>query len=599
MYYSDDVLEQVRSGNDIVDVVSSYVKLKRKGSSWFGLCPFHSEKTGSFSVNPSRQTYHCFGCGAGGNVISFIMQYENYSFQEAVQYLAKRAGISLPERQATPEEKREQSRKNTLLDMHKAAAIHYYRLLYSEEGRYGYQYFRGRGLTDETIRRFGLGYSSRKPGELYRFLKQQGFQDSLLKESGLVTIEERGARDKFWNRVMFPILDLNSRVIGFGGRVLGDGEPKYLNSPETPLFDKSRNLYGLNYAKSSRKPYFLLCEGYMDVISLHQAGFTNAVASLGTALTPQHCLLLKRYVKEVILTYDSDGAGVKAARRAIPLLRGAGITPRVLSMKPCKDPDEFIKKLGAEAYEERINGARNAFLWEADEEAKGFRMEDPAEKTAWYRRLAEMLTVFTEPLERENYLKAVCREHGIPEEELRSLVNRTGAARGYSSAADYNRYEGSGAEERGPARKPGKKPEDALLKSQRLCLTLLSEDPALYLRTRKWIGAEDFPDEFYRELAERLFPAFESGNFQPAAILDLYADEPERLKKAAEVLHGEDASRPGSFRGDEERLRALTDCVRRLKAEALDRKAGEADLSDTGILQQLLREKSALQKLKL
>ena len=320
MYYSDDIIEEVRSRNDIVDVISTYVNLKRKGSSYFGLCPFHNEKTGSFSVSPGKQMYYCFGCGAGGNVISFIMQYENLTFPEAVQALAKRSGISLPEQEYTEADRKEKSLKDTLLEINKTAATHFFHLLRTPEGRIAYEYLHGkRKLSDETIRRFGLGYSSKRPGELYRFLKSRGYGDDMLKQSGLVTIEERGARDKFWNRAMFPIMDANSRVIGFGGRVMGDGEPKYLNSPETKLFDKSRNLYGLNYARSSRKDYFLLCEGYLDVISLHQAGFTNAVASLGTALTAQHCLMLKRYVKQVVLTYDSDGAGVNAARRAIPL----------------------------------------------------------------------------------------------------------------------------------------------------------------------------------------------------------------------------------------------------------------------------------------
>ena len=607
MYYSEDIVEQVRSGNDIVDVISAYVKLKRSGSGWFGLCPFHSEKTGSFHVNPSRQTYHCFGCGAGGNVISFVMQYENYSFQEAVQFLAKRAGIAIPEREATPEERRAGDLKKTLLEIHKEAAVHYYRLLYSEEGRNGYRYLRNRGLSDETIRRFGLGFSSKRPGELYHFLRDKGFHDAVLRDSGLVTIEERGARDKFWNRVMFPILDANSRVIGFGGRVMGDGEPKYLNSPETSLFDKSSNLYGLNYAKSSRKDFFLLCEGYMDVISLHQAGFTNAVASLGTALTPKHCLIMKRYVSKVILTYDSDGAGVKAAKRAIPLLREAGITPKVLSMTPYKDPDEFIKALGAEAYEERIGKARNAFLWEADQLRKEYRTDDPAEKTAWYRALAGMLTGFQEPLERENYLAAVCREHGIPEEELRQLVNRTGqaamdaGARSASYAASP-RYRTAEQEERmremeqrrrdtgfSPVRE--RKREDGLLKSQRLCLTLLAGKPALLERIRNVIGPEAFPDPFYRDLAERIWTAVESGDFRPAALLDQYADDPERERAAARVLHGEADGQPETL-PEEAYLRAMADCIRRLKEAELDRRAAEVP-GDPAALQEIIREKHA------
>ncbi|MBR7057205.1 MAG: DNA primase, partial [Stomatobaculum sp.] len=469
MYYSDDIIEEVRSRNDIVDVISTYVNLKRKGSSYFGLCPFHNEKTGSFSVSPGKQMYYCFGCGAGGNVISFIMQYENLTFPEAVQALAKRSGISLPEQEYTEADRKEKSLKDTLLEINKTAATHFFHLLRTPEGRIAYEYLHGkRKLSDETIRRFGLGYSSKRPGELYRFLKSRGYGDDMLKQSGLVTIEERGARDKFWNRAMFPIMDANSRVIGFGGRVMGDGEPKYLNSPETKLFDKSRNLYGLNYARSSRKDYFLLCEGYLDVISLHQAGFTNAVASLGTALTAQHCLMLKRYVKQVVLTYDSDGAGVNAARRAIPLLKEAGITAKILSMKPYKDPDEFINALGAEEYQKRIDNARNSFLWEIDQEEKMYQTEDPGEKTRIYHAAARKLSEFTETLERENYLKAVAREHMIPEEELRRLVNTMGAEKHSAPAYDREAY-------RVPSRKKGGERDDAVQKSQRLFLTFLAE----------------------------------------------------------------------------------------------------------------------------
>lgn len=440
MYYPDEVIEEVRERNDIVDVISSYVNLRKKGANYFGLCPFHNEKTPSFSVSPSKQMYYCFGCGAGGNVISFVMQYENLSFPEAVRYLANRVGMTLPDREYSDEERREHDLKGTLLEINKEAATHFYHLLYTPEGKTALAYLKKRGLDDAAIRHFGLGYSSRRPGELYHFLKERGYSDSVLKESGLVTIEERGARDKFWNRAMFPILDANSRVIGFGGRVLGDGEPKYLNSPETKLFDKSRNLFGLNFAKSARKDFFLLCEGYMDVITLQLAGFTNAVASLGTALTAEHCLILKRYVKKVVLTYDSDGAGIKAAKRAIPLLKEAGISSRVLTMKPKKDPDEFIRAFGADGYQKRIDEAKNSFLWEIDQAAEQYDLTDPEGKTSFYRDAAERLTEFSEPLERDNYIQAVAREHMIPEKELRDLVNEIGAKKMAEQGYDRDRY---------------------------------------------------------------------------------------------------------------------------------------------------------------
>ena len=310
-------------------------------------------------------------------MITFVMEYENYSFREAVEMLADRSGVKLPKMEYSKEAKAKADRKAALLEINKLAANYFYYQLKQPQGKIGYDYLVKRKLTDETIRRFGLGFSNKISDDLYRYLKSKGYEDELLKDTGLVTIEERGARDKFWNRVMFPIMDVNSRVIGFGGRVLGDGEPKYLNSPETMLFDKSRNLYGLNYARTSRKKYMMLCEGYMDVISMHQAGYTNAVASLGTALTEQHAALLKRYTDQVILTYDSDGAGVKAALRAIPILKRAGISTKVLNMRPYKDPDEFMKNLGAEEFEKRIETARNSFLYEIDVLKAGFDMEDP------------------------------------------------------------------------------------------------------------------------------------------------------------------------------------------------------------------------------
>ena len=295
MRYSDDIIEEVRTRNDIVDVISGYVKLQRKGSSYFGLCPFHNEKSPSFSVSPGKQMYYCFGCGAGGNVYTFLMEYENYSFQEAVKVLAGRAGVKLPEIEYSKEAKELADRRALLLEINKQAAKYFYCKLRTPGGADAMAYLKRRGLSDETIRMFGLGYSDKYNNDLYQFLKKKGYSDELLKDSGLFNVDERhGMYDKFWNRVIYPIMDVNNRVIGFGGRVMGDAKPKYLNSPETKIFDKSRNLYGLNAARTSRRRNLIICEGYMDVISMHQAGFTNAVASLGTALTSQQAGLLKR-----------------------------------------------------------------------------------------------------------------------------------------------------------------------------------------------------------------------------------------------------------------------------------------------------------------
>ena len=365
MYYPDELVEEIRIKNDIVDIVSGYVKLQKKGASYFGLCPFHNEKSPSFSVSPGKQMYYCFGCGAGGNVFSFLMNYENFTFQEALKALADRAGVDLPQMEYSAQAKQEANKKAILLEINKEAAKYFYYQLRAKQGEIGYRYFTGRKLSEETLQKFGLGFANKTSNDLVQYLRGKGYRDEQIIQAGLATADERyGVHDKFWNRVIFPIMDVNHRAIGFGGRVMGEGNPKYLNSPETPVFDKSRNLYGLNFARTARKNNIILCEGYMDVIALHQAGFGQAVASLGTAFTGGQASLLRRYTKEVLLAYDSDGAGTNAALRAIGILRESGLTGKIIDLKPYKDPDEFIQNLGAEKFQERINGAENSFLFE-------------------------------------------------------------------------------------------------------------------------------------------------------------------------------------------------------------------------------------------
>ena len=474
MYYSDDLIEEVRSRNDIVDVISGYVKLQKKGSSWFGLCPFHNEKSPSFSVSRTKQMFYCFGCGKGGNVFTFIMEYENFTFKEAVKYLADRAGMTLPETEDTPEQKRAADLRNQLLEINKIAAKYFYYLLTTDHGASAMDYLtNGRRLSNETIVRFGLGYSDKFSDDLYRYLKSKGYSDSLLKESGLVTLDERrGGTDKFWNRVMFPIMDANNRVVGFGGRVMGDGMPKYLNSPETKIFDKSRNLYGLNFARTSRRPNFILCEGYLDVISMHQAGFNNAVASLGTAFTSPHASLIKRYTDEVILAYDSDGAGVRAALRAIPILKEAGLKIKVLHLHPYKDPDEFIKNMGTDAFEKRLEEAENSFMFEISVIEKNHDFNDPQGKTDFYNETAKKLLEFSQEIERNNYIEAVARKYGIAFNDLQKLVNSYGARIGYTGEEVYERQQ--------TQKKTAPAKEDAILTSQKLLLTWLADDPSLF-----------------------------------------------------------------------------------------------------------------------
>ncbi len=463
MYYSDEIIEEVRMKNDIVEVISDYVKLQKKGSSYFGLCPFHNEKSPSFSVSPDKQMYYCFGCGAGGNVFTFIMEYENYNFVEALKYLAQRAGISLPEGEASKEARAFADFKSRLLEVQKRAASFYYYQLWQDDGKQGLSYLRNRKLSDETIKKFGLGYSPEYSGNLYKYLKSKGYSDEILKESGLFHVDERrGMQDKFWNRVMFPIMDVNNRVIGFGGRVMGDAKPKYLNSPETKIFDKSRNLYGLNLARTARKPYLIVCEGYMDVIAMHQAGFQNAVASLGTALTSGHASLMSRYAKEALLTYDSDEAGQKAALRGIPILKAAGIRPRVVNLAPYKDPDEFIKAEGKEAFEKRLMEAENAFLFEVRILGKEYDLSDPEGKTAFFREVSRKLLEFPEELERNNYMESLCEIYRIKFEDLRKMVNHM-ALSGVSQVSAGNRIRETKKEKKENRENGGKKAQKLML----------------------------------------------------------------------------------------------------------------------------------------
>ena len=416
MYYPDDKVEEVLRANNIVDVVGTYVHLQKKGANYFGLCPFHNEKSPSFSVSEPKQMFYCFGCGAGGNAATFLMKYENYSFQEALQTLADRAGIKLPEVNYSEEARNKEERRQLLRAVNKEAAIYYYKLLRSQKGMKGLRYLAERKLDPSTMRDFGLGYADGSGNDLCAHLKSCGFADDVILEAGVAAFDEkRGMHDKFWNRVIFPIMDVRGQVIGFGGRVMGDAKPKYLNSPETEIFDKSRNLYGLHIAKRSKAPYKILCEGYMDVISMHQAGFHEAVASLGTSFTEGQAALLKRYTKQVLLAYDSDGAGVRAALRSIGILKKAGIEGRVIDLRPSKDPDEFIKANGKEAFLKRIENAENSFFYELRMMQRDYSMEDPAQRTQFHHAVAAKLCGIEDEIERDNYLKEAARRYYVDE----------------------------------------------------------------------------------------------------------------------------------------------------------------------------------------
>lgn len=582
MRYGDDLIEEVRARNDIVDVISGYVQLKKKGSQYFGLCPFHNEKTPSFSVSRQKQMYYCFGCHAGGNVFTFLMQYENLSFQESLEALAARAGITLPEREMSGREKEEHDRREMLLSIQKEAAKFYYAKLRTKEGADGLAYLRKRELSDETIRHFGLGFSGRTGNELYRYLRRKNFQDDLLRDSGLFRMDERqGGRDKFWNRVMFPIMDVRSRVIGFGGRVMGDGEPKYLNSPETEIFDKSRNLYALNIARKSRRKTIILCEGYMDVISMHQAGFDNAVASLGTSLTSGHCSLLKRYTDQVLLLYDSDNAGVNAALRAIPMLREAGIRTKVVHLEPFKDPDEFIKAKGAEAFSERLNAAENSFLFAVRMREREFDMADPQGKSDFLHAAAADILTLEDEVERDSYTATIAHQYGVSKEMMENLVKKQALrAVGRKPVSEPERLTGQRIRK-----------EQADEKAQKLLIGWEASFPELIPILEEYLDADDFSDSFYRSLAMMVATQAKAGNVSPASILNHFEDQ-ESQKRAAEIFNA-----PSLPEDPDERERALLDVVCRLRRDGIDRRLSDMNMTDLAPLQKLADDRRRLDEL--
>lgn len=582
MYYPEELIEEVRTRNDIVEVISGYVRLQKKGSNYFGLCPFHNEKSPSFSVSPGKQMYYCFGCGAGGNVITFLMEYENQTFPEAVRTLAQRAGIALPEVDDSKEARQADSRRAKLLEINKEAAKYFYYQLRTERGSVGMEYLRKRELSDETMNHFGLGYANKYSNDLIQYLKSKGYSEDLIRDAGLCNVDEKhGMYDKFWNRVMFPIQDINHRVIGFGGRVMGDGKPKYLNSPETEIFDKSRNLYGLNFARTSRKGNVILCEGYMDVIAMHQAGFTQAVASLGTAFTSGQASLLRRYANEILLSYDSDGAGVNAALRAIGILKEAGMTGRVINLEPYKDPDEFIKALGGEEFQKRLDHAENSFFFELRQLQKNYDLSDPEQKTAFHREIARKLCTFSEEVERENYIEAVAQKYHIGFENLRRLVGTYAARTGLAQPVIRPK---SGVQKKNTA-------AEGIKNSQKLLLTWLVEQPQLYRQISKYISPKDFTEGLYEKVADRLFEELEQGNINPASIISMFEEE-EDQREAASLFH----TKLERLESTAEQEKALHDIVCAVKRNSYERDSAQLG-TDVAALNRVIAGKKQLEEL--
>ena len=586
MYYSDEVIEEVRSRNDIVDVIGSYVNLKIKGNSHSACCPFHHEKTPSFHVSREKQMYHCFGCGVGGNVFTFLMEHENFTFPEAMEALAERAGYDLPKQEMSEQAKKQADARTRIKDMNKLAAGYFHYLLKTEHGTNALQYLQNRGLTTETITKFGLGFSDVYSDDLYKYLKKKGYKDEDLKDSGLVKFDEKyGFSDRFWNRVMFPIIDTNNRVIGFGGRVLGDGKPKYINTQDTLVFDKSRNLYGLNLAKKSKRQGIIFCEGYMDVISMHQAGFDNAVASLGTALTVGQVNLIKRFTDRAYLAYDSDEAGTKAALRALEIMREFEMPARVISLKPYKDPDELIQAEGTESLEKRIQEAQSGTMFEIQILANNYNQEDPQERTQFQKEAAKRLSLISEPMERKNYIDSVAKRYDIDRDSLKEAVTQygiSGAAKVDTSVfREKNR------------KSPEEEKELQQLKSERLLISWMINEVVLFDVLKDTISPEDFFEPVYHDVVKELYEQYHrDGKVTPAAIMNHYQSKEDHEKVSMIMQQDFDMEIAQS-----EKSKVVTDLVKTIKLRSIEHQmeTTKGDLQKQG---QLIMEKVQIEKMK-
>lgn len=478
MAFSQDFLQELSDRNPIEDVVGEYVQFtKRSGQNLFGLCPFHSEKTPSFSVSPSKQIYHCFGCGKGGSVINFIMEIENLSFPEAVEFLARRAGMKVPEQQSDPGK----PKRDRLYALNRDAARFFYEQLSTPAGAAAVDYMLRRGITPGTARRFGLGCAPESWDALCSAMKEKGYTERELYDAGLVRRGKKGGvYDAFRGRLMFPVIDVRGNVIAFSGRALGDVEPKYLNSPETPVFSKSHNLFGLNLAKKSKSGYIILVEGNIDVVSLHQAGFDSAVASLGTSLTPEQARLISRFKQEVVIAYDADEAGKKAAQRAIGILEKLELKVRVLTVRGAKDPDEFIKAKGPEAFQNLLAESENHVEYRLDAVRAKHDLATDEGKVAYLKEAAGVIAQLPDRAAREVYAMRAASQCGVSPEAVQDEVRqqrrrRAAAARRQTEREELRPLRMSQPQERGIQYK---NPRSAA--AEEGVIRLLNLDPSLF-----------------------------------------------------------------------------------------------------------------------
>ena len=506
-YYPEEIIEEVRISNDIVDVVMEYVRLERKGKDYFGLCPFHNEKTPSFSVAPAKQIFYCFGCGKGGNVIQFIMEIENLSYIDSVKFLADRARIQLPDGDS-PEEKEKALMKRRLIEINTEAARFFFSVLNSSKGEKARWYLKNRNIKESTIRKFGIGYSGDSWNELFIHLKEKGFEEEHILKSGLVLTNKSGKfYDRFRERIMFPIFDVRGNVIAFGGRVMDSTKPKYMNSPETAIYNKSRNLYALNFAKNSGEKRLIIVEGYMDVISLHQSGIINTVASLGTALTESQGRTLKKYAEEVIISFDADTAGQSATMRGLDLLSDIGCQVKVLKIPDGKDPDEFIRKNGVDEFKKLVDRSVSLIEYKIEVLKKSIDTDTVGGKINFLNKTADILSKIDNSVEREMYVKKLAAQYRISEESILSEVYKR------IKKTDSLRTPAVIAASRKKVTRGIKKDEtDArLIHDERFLLALLCVDNSVYRTVTDKITPDIFSDSQNKEIARIILERIEDG----------------------------------------------------------------------------------------
>ena len=579
MRYPEHVIEEIREQSDIISIISEYTSLNKKGSSYVGLCPFHNEKTPSFSVSEEKQLYYCFGCGAGGNVITFLMQKENMTFIEAIKYLAERENIKLDETYLSEEEAQNNKKRSELLEILKESAIYFHYNLRAPENQEALDYFLGRGLSMETIKHFGLGYASHQFNGLYEYLKAKGYSDTLLLESGLFLQGKQNSQmiyDRFAGRVIYPIFDLSKKVIAFGGRVLDGSLPKYLNSPENILFNKSRNLYGMHIAKQTKASYFILVEGYMDVIAMHQAGFDQTVASLGTAFTPGHAKLLKRHTNEVIILYDSDGAGQKAALRAIPILRNEGLKVKVLLLQEGKDPDEYLKTHGYDAMKTLLEGAPSDLWFQIRTVEKKFDLVVPEEKVKFLQEIAGILAETSSSIEQAIYLKEISKAYEIDEEAFK---------------AEMNRYYQSGMQKKRAKQETTPQFKKQVFNNEVVFLANLYHYPNLGRQAQKYLKADFFDEGLLHDLASAILDYLQTGKEVDMTYFTTHYPEVEKQNIISHVLIYKDQ------RYEDMTLleKMMTENVKRLNKLYIEKRLKVT--TDVKEVQELLFRKKELDKL--